>query len=348
MAAYQRRFAWFIKRGIEPRIPAGRASIGLLSATNQEIHERIYLRSGRVAGDPTAAFFLYDKKDEHLDNVSGHLYEYSARGAKLLHCSGKYNNVYSGTDLRGGGSGEESLDLFLVMHKRHTFPLHPDRKGDERDYLRRGSIQSLPALSRAENNVAGDSFGQFGFVDYYGPGSRWIRRAVLTRNGYLVVADEYVGGKALGKNYMGGPVWHLAVSDDGGRETDEARNLVMQEENWFDGPAFARAWWQTENIRTLLCFHQDGAMKLGRIRQPHSQDTDPNITCFGWRPIHHGKTERFLSVLVPYTEGENPRALAATIETRVTEAGDCTARVNGINISIKADGTWTVLPEEKK
>jgi hypothetical protein len=348
LAAYQRRFAWFIKRGMEPRRPGGRASIGLLSATKQKIHERIYLRSGRGASDSTAAFFLYDKKDEHLDNVSGHLYEYSVRGAKLLHSSGKYNNVYSGTDLRGGGTGEESLDLLLVMHKGRTFPLHPDRKGDERDYLRRGSIQSLPALSRAENNGAGDSFGQFAFKDYYGPGSRWIRRAVLTRDGYLVVADEYVGGKSLGKDYMAGPVWHLAVPDDRGRETDDARNLAMQEENWFDAPAFARAWWQTEKIRTLLCFHQDGVMRFGRIRQPHSQDADPNITCFGWRPILHGKTERFLSVLVPHAQGENPRALAAAIETRVTEAGDYTARVNGTNISIKADGAWTVLSEEKK
>ena len=37
--------------------------------------------------------------------------EHLARGAKLLHSSGKYNNVYSGETLRGGGTGEESLDL---------------------------------------------------------------------------------------------------------------------------------------------------------------------------------------------------------------------------------------------
>ncbi len=186
-------------------MPEGRASIGLLSASNHRIHERVYLRPGRTAGDPVAAFFLYDKKDEHLDNISGHLYEYSARGAKLLHCSGKYNNVYNGTNLRGGGAGEESLDLLLVTHDRHKFPLHPDRKGDGRDFMRRGSIKNLPELTSAENNESGDSFGQFAFDDYYGPGSRWIRRAVLTREGYLVVADEFVGGEALGKNYRAGP-----------------------------------------------------------------------------------------------------------------------------------------------
>ncbi len=347
-AAYQRRFAWFIERRIESRMPADRASIGLLSATKHKVHERIYLRSGRDPGSPTTAFFIYDKKDEHLDNVSGHLYEYSAQGAKLLHSSGKYNNVYSGTDLRGGGSGEESLDLLLVMHNRHRFPLHPDRQGDDRDFMRRGSIKCLPNLSRAENNEAGDAFGQFAFENYYGPGSRWIRRAVLTRDGYLVVADQYVGGDVLGNEYVAGPLWHLAVSDDGGGETAAARNPAIQEENWFDAPAFAQAWWQEEKIRLLLYFHRDGAMKFGKVRQRHSQDTDPNFTCFGWRPVRSGKAERFLSVLVPHLSAEDPRQLAAAIETRVSESGDCTVCVKGTKISIKVDGTWAVLRGERK
>lgn len=342
-AAYEQRFAWFVERGIEPRQPTGRASIGLLSAIKEKVHERIYLRSGRTAGNPTAAFFLYDKKDEHLDNVSGHLYEYSAHGAKLLHCSGKYNNVYSGQDLRGGGAGEESLDLLLVMHGRNPFPLHPDRKGNERDFLRRGSIQSLPQLSRAENNDTGDSFGQFAFKNYYGPGSRWIRRAVLTHEGYLVVADEYVGGEALGKDYLAGPVWHLAVSESGNLEN----KLTEQKENWFDAPAFAHAWWQEEKIRLLLHLHQDEAMKFGTVRQRHSQDTDPNLTCFGWRPIQQGKTERFLSVLVPHRDGESPADLTAVIKTQVTGSGDFSARIKGLHISIKGDSTWAVLRERK-
>ena len=135
-AAYNKRFAWFVKRGIEPSVPMMQAKVGLLSELKKKIKERIYLNNGVEAGKPFAAFFLYDKKDSHLDNVSGFLYEYSFNGAKFLHSSGKYNNVYSGTDIRGGGSGNESLDALLVVHKRHQFPVHPDRKGDERDYRR--------------------------------------------------------------------------------------------------------------------------------------------------------------------------------------------------------------------
>ncbi|MEM7388183.1 MAG: hypothetical protein AAF514_24885, partial [Verrucomicrobiota bacterium] len=345
LAAFEKRFAWFIERGIEPKKPAGRASIGLLSAHRHQIHERLYLRpirGGRLPGDPTAAFFLYDKKDEHLDNVSGHLYEYSVRGAKLLHSSGKYNNVYSGTGLRGGGTGEESLDLLLVMHQRHPFPRHPDRKGDQRDYLRRGFIRILPELTRAENNTDGDSFGQFGFENYYGPGSRWIRRAVLTREGSLVVADEYLAGESLGNDYLAGPVWHLANPD----QSKKGEAGGPREQNWFDAPAFAHAWWQKEKIRLLLCLHQDGSMKFGTHHQRHSQDTDPNVTCFGWRPIGQGKTERFLSVLVPHIGEKNAGSLAATLETRIHESGDCLARIEEMTVTIKPEGTWTVIRKE--
>jgi hypothetical protein len=314
----------------------------LLSPAKQKIHERIFLRPGRLPGDPTAAFFLYDKKDRHLDNDSGHLYEYIAHGAKLLHSSGKYNNVYSGTDLRGGGVGEESLDLLLVMHQRHQFPIHPDRKGDERDFMRRGSIKNLAAFSRAENNDAEDSFGQYAFQDYYGPGSRWIRRSVLTREGILVVADHYVGGEGLGEDYVAGPVWHLAVSEKSG-ESSDAIKIVEQKENWFDAPAFAHAWWQGEKVRVLLRIHQDGPLKFGRVRQRHSQDSDPNITCFAWRPITRGKEARFLSVFLPYLSGENPSALSAAIKTEVTPSGEWIAQLRGIKIRIEKDGQWSVV-----
>jgi hypothetical protein len=341
-SAYKKRFGWFSERDILPEIPRGTASIGLLSPAKQKIHERIFLRPGRLPGDPTAAFFLYDKKDRHLDNDSGHLYEYIAHGAKLLHSSGKYNNVYSGTDLRGGGVGEESLDLLLVMHQRHQFPIHPDRKGDERDFMRRGSIKNLAAFSRAENNDAEDSFGQYAFQDYYGPGSRWIRRSVLTREGILVVADHYVGGEGLGEDYVAGPVWHLAVSEKSG-ESSDAIKIVEQKENWFDAPAFAHAWWQREKVRVLLRIHQDGPLKFGRVRQRHSQDLDPNITCFAWRPITRGKEARFLSVFLPYLSGENPSALSAAIKTEVTPSGEWIAQLRGIKIRIEKDGQWSVV-----
>ena len=333
-AAYNKRFAWFVKRGIEPSVPMMQAKVGLLSELKKKIKERIYLNNGVEAGKPFAAFFLYDKKDSHLDNVSGFLYEYSFNGAKFLHSSGKYNNVYSGTDIRGGGSGNESLDALLVVHKRHQFPVHPDRKGDERDYRRMYMAKHLPDLAHAENNDTGDAYGQFSFTDYFGPESRWTRKAVLTTEGYLVVADEYVVGKALGQAYHAGPVWHLA--------REEGRKLGRQDENWFGAPAFAQAWWQNEKQGVAVVVHDHRDMVFGTINQSRSQDLDPNTTAYAYRPIAAGQTERFLSVLVPHELKTPAGAVVRGVKTAVNKKGRYTSTVGDVTVVLNHKGNWSV------
>ena len=269
-----------------------------------------------------------------MDNVSGFLYEYSFNGAKFLHSSGKYNNVYSGTDIRGGGSGNESLDALLVVHKRHQFPVHPDRKGDERDYRRMYMAKHLPDLARAENNDTGDAYGQFSFADYFGPESRWTRKAVLTTEGYLVVADEYVVGKALGQAYHAGPVWHLA--------REEGRKLGRQDENWFGAPAFAQAWWQNEKQGVAVVVHDHRDMVFGTINQSRSQDLDPNTTAYAYRPIAAGQTERFLSVLVPYELKTPAGAVVRGVKTAVNKKGRYTSTVGDLTVVLNHKGNWSV------
>lgn len=333
-AAYNKRFAWFVKRGIEPSVPMMQAKVGLLSELKKKIKERIYLNNGVEAGKPFASFFLYDKKDSHLDNVSGFLYEYSFNGAKFLHSSGKYNNVYSGTDIRGGGSGNESLDALLVVHKRHQFPVHPDRKGDERDYPRMYMAKHLPDLAHAENNDTGDAYGQFSFTDYFGPESRWTRKAVLTAEGYLIVADEYRVGQALGQAYHAGPVWHLA--------REEGRKLGRQDENWFGAPAFAQAWWQKEKQGVAVVVHDHRDMVFGTINQSRSQDLDPNTTAYAYRPIAAGQTERFLSVLVPHELKTPAGAVVRGVKTAVNKKGRYTSTVGDMTVVLNHKGNWSV------
>ena len=333
-AAYNKRFAWFVERGIEPRVPKMQAKVGLLSELKKKIEERIYLNDGVEAGKPFAAFFLYDKKDSHLDNISGFLYEYSFNGAKFLHSSGKYNNVYSGSDTRGGGSGNESLDALLVVHRRHQFPVHPDRKGDERDYRRMYMAKHLPDLAHAENNDTGDAYGQFSFTDYFGPESRWTRKAVLTAEGYLVVADEYRVGQTLGQAYHAGPVWHLA--------REEGRKPGRQDENWFGAPAFAQAWWQNEKQGVAVVVHDHRDMVFGTINQSRSQDLDPNTTAYAYRPIAAGQTERFLSVLVPHELKTPAGAVVRGVKTAVNKKGRYTATVGDVTVVLNHKGNWSV------
>ncbi len=119
----------------------------------------------------------------------------------------------------------------------------------------------------------------------------------------------------------------------------------MQDKNWFHAPAFAHAWWQNENIRVLLLVHHDGELEFGTIRQRHSQDTDPNITCFASRPIESGETERFLSVLMPYASSSGTaRApiVPITTQVQVSDTGDCLAHIHGVTVRIQADGGWSV------
>ena len=333
-SAYERRFAWFIERDIKPKIPEGGAKIGLLSSLKNKIPERLYLNRDRKAGSAFAAFFLYPEKDEHLDNVSGHLYEYSVSGSKYLHTSGKYNNVYSGKDLRGGGTGEESLDLLLVMHNRHQFPLHPDRKGDDRDFMRRGSIKHDDAFVVAENNNFGDSYGRFAFSNYYGEGSRWERQVVLTREGFFVVLDRYKGGEVLGEEYSAGPVWHVGF--------DEPIKEGSQTESWFDFPPLDNAWWKKKKSRALLIAHPHPKAKYGRVKQRNSQDTSPNVTVYSYRPISATNDEYFLNVFIPYDLPVDTTFIVKKTKTHLDSMGRAEVALGHADIKILIDKSWSV------
>ena len=334
-SAYERRFSWFIERDIKPKIPEGGAKVGLLSSLKNKIPERLYLNRDRKAGSAFAAFFLYPEKDEHLDNVSGHLYEYSVSGSKYLHTSGKYNNVYSGKDLRGGGTGEESLDLLLVMHNRHQFPLHPDRKGDDRDFMRRGSIKYDGAFVIAENNKFGDSYGRFAFDNYYGEGSRWERRVVLTREGFFIVLDRYRGGEILREDYLAGPVWHVGF--------DEAVKEGGQSKNWFDFPPLDNAWWKKKKSRALLISHPHSKAKYGLIKQKNSQDTSPNVTLYSYRPVSSLQDEYFLNLFIPYDLPVDSSSILKQTKTHLDSMGNAKIDLGHAGIEILIDESWSVV-----
>lgn len=324
-AARHKRFAWFDEAGIQALRPEGGARIGLLSARRYKIPERLYLEADRRVGTPFASFFLYPTKDSHLDSLSGQLYEYVAHGAKFLHSSGKYSMLD-----RGGGSGEESLDVLLVMHKQNPFPLHPD-KAENGDFIRKGAIELMPELLVAENNESGDSYGQFGWKNYYGRGSKWIRRTVLSREGFLVVADEYTPAQSMGSEYHAGPVWHLALED--------GQEYGVRQQPWFDAPAFDHAWWQSSKWRVRLVHHQQKKLVVGSSRLPTSQDLDPNMTTYAYKPVHGGETARFLSVFVPHHEKSPQPAIGNTITPR----GASRVEIELTSIEIGPEGSWKVL-----
>ena len=72
----------------------------------------------------------------------------------------------------------------------------------------------------------------------------------------------------------------------------------------------------------LLFFHDDGVIQYGSLKQTHSQDTDPNVTVFAFRPVKAGNVERFLSVLVPYGSECPGAEVAAKVQARAVMAID--------------------------
>ena len=333
-SAYERRFAWFIERDIKPKVPEGGAKIGLLSSLKNKIPERLYLNTNRKSGSAFAAFFLYPEKDEHLDNISGHLYEYSVSGSKYLHTSGKYNNVYADKELRGGGTGEESLDLLLVLHNRHEFPLHPDRKGDARDFMRRGNIKHDNKYVRAENNKDGDSYGQFAFDNYYGNGSRWERKSILIKEGIFVVLDKYKGSSVIGEEYNVGPIWHVGY--------DAPVKEGKQSNNWFDVPPLDNAWWKKRESRLLILCHPHSQAGYGKIKQRNSQDTSPNVTAYSYRPVKAFKNEYFLTIFVPYDLPFDKTVILKNTESNITGDGVAEVNLKYQNIKIVLGDSWSV------
>ncbi len=119
LEAYQRRYSWFIERGIEPRIPEGAAAIGYYSPHKHKVPERLYLCSGRESGEPFASFYIYDRNNNYMhycDDSDGKLYEYCVDGAKFLHTTGKYTSGRAGV-------GEGAYDMLTVLPPDMKFPM---------------------------------------------------------------------------------------------------------------------------------------------------------------------------------------------------------------------------------
>ena len=139
LEAYRRRYAWFIERGIEPRVPSGRSGIGRYSPLKHRVPERLYVCPGRDSGKPFVSFYVYDRNNNYMhccDDAGGRLYEYCVDGAKLLHSSGKYNNRFL---------GQVAYDMLSVLPPDMDFPVTADGKmgGESADTWKMASL-SLP------------------------------------------------------------------------------------------------------------------------------------------------------------------------------------------------------------
>ena len=58
--------------------------------------------------------------------------------------------------------------------------------------------------------------------------------------------------------------------------------------------------------------------------------------------LEAGVPEVFLSVLVPFEEGQESSGVTEKIETGVEDSGKCTAKIGSVLVTIIPDGSWKV------
>ncbi len=125
---------------------------------------------------------------------------------------------------------------------------------------------------------------------------------------------------ATNENILSGHPRHdyLNVSEIEQLENDLRQALGAQE-----GYSFSRSWWKWNRLRQR---YVDGGRK------------DNNAI----RILRAGKKKVWLAVLKPFNEGVHPRTVAALIRTKLSKKGNTRAKIGGVNVSIKTDGTWVV------
>ena len=121
-------------------------------------------------------------------------------------------------------------------------------------------------------------------------------------------------------------------------------------QNWIDAPAWDHAWWQKKQKRLLLWIHPGEGKSFGitahdttpDISRPLGFEYYPTQNCHAKAVLKAGETEVFLSVLVPFDDGQSARKIAAQIETVVDETGQCRATIGLVTTTVTPDGTWKI------
>ena len=170
--------------------------------------------------------------------------------------------------------------------------------------------------------------------------------------------DSYEAGKYV-DGYLAGPCWLLRPDANWQEDNRSDRGPVQHDpkRNWFDAPAWDHAWWQTKPKRILLWIHPGEGRTYGVTAHATSADISRPLG-FEYYPTQnsHAKavlkastTEVFLSVLVPFDEGQPAREVARTIKTNVDKEGNSTVSIGSSMdssiITITSAGTWEVRRE---
>lgn len=178
--------------------------------------------------------------------------------------------------------------------------------------------------AKAENK-AGDSYGSVSYKGIWTHDSSWTRSTLLTEEGFLIVLDEFLPGKAADK-LVAGPVWHVPSAPRCGNSDGATAD-------WFDAsllhyPAQARAFTDKygEGDKCLfIAFDAPAGSENGIQYQPKHWKND-DYAVYSKCPLEAGKTTRWLSVLAPHSK--NTDAIKLSRNIKISNLGDKGYQVN--------------------
>lgn len=227
---------------------------------------------------------------------------------------------------RYGKANWPMLVADMKLNSRSIVPMHQIRGG------------ILVEDSLKAENAGDDSFGQFTYRNYFTAHSSWTRQTILTKEGFLIVRDEFLPGEdAYG--YQVGPNWLLKAESELNNGRHDSEN------NWFDAPPYDHAWWQQDPKRLLVYFHHQAGQTYGQIQHETSPDISREFktnSTFAKAIVRAGEPKIFLSILVPYDRSDKVDDIANLIETTIDSNGIATARIAGIRSTIRPNGNWIV------
>lgn len=237
---------------------------------------------------------------------------------------------------RYGQTRPPALVSDMILNDRTVSPSHD---------VRGGILE--PKSVRAEDRT-GDSYGSFTYRNYFGARNTWRRDTVLTKEGYLIVRDEYRAGSDS-DGYRVGPIWCLRT-DSKVVIRDEQVEVVHENPNphhgrhWFSAPAFDHASWATKPKRLLVFLHHRSDQSYGQLQHQSAMTQEIRVnSSWACAPVKSGTSKVFLSVLVPHDADQDPDSVRQSIGTGIdAESGKATATIGQIRVEVLPDHSWLV------
>jgi hypothetical protein len=187
-------------------------------------------------------------------------------------------------------------------------------------------------LTATSANAQGsDRAASVSYAGVYSYDSDWTRRMVLTKEGVLVVVDDYATGENL-RRATGGPVWQLP-------------NQPIQGDSWMDGAAESKG-----DERLLVWFGGTVESSLGVQVQSRFNRTD-TYAVYARSALKPWATTRVVSVLMPHHAKVGAPQLAEQIRLDQPAGGSMTvtfvapeawATRARVQVQFSEDGQWSV------